>query len=256
MAIVKANTNRQSLTFISLVERTNKHFSAEELAKNPEVKVPGFLYKNPQGHHELARQLTGSVVSVKVGTDKYEAPGKPAVEYPIATVRLTDGESVKVRLDQALGRTVIGLLASNALSHGDGPVDIYVSQIRAGERIGDGPVFERDRSFISVKAEGAPNKERFSPIYAGEDGQIMVDGEGKPLGLPKAKVVRFQGKEQLDWEEINNIAVWTAVGLETHYKHKDALAHSSGQAPDDHDQQGNDDGIDLAEAAAAAAPRG
>lgn len=257
MAIVKSNTERKSLIFITLVERTNKHLSAEEVAKNADFKVPGFLYKNPQGQHELARQLTGSVVSVKVGTDKYEAPGKPAVEYPIATVRLTDGESVKVRLDQNLGRTVIGLLAANALSHGDGPVDIYVSQIRAGERIGDGEVFKNDRSFISVKAEGTPNNTKFSPIYAGEDGQIMVDGEGKPLGLPKAKIVRFQGKDQYDWEEINNIAVWTAAGLETHYKHKDTLAHTSNQAPDDHDQQGGDDhSIDPAEAAAAAAPRG
>lgn len=253
MAIVKANTNRQSLIFISLVERTNKHLSAAEIEKNPEFKVPGFLYKNEQGQHELARQLSGSVVSVKVGTDKYEAPGQPAVVYPIATVRLTDGESVKIRLDQQLGRTVIGLLAANALSHGDGPVDVYVSQIRAGERIGNGEPFDRDRSFISVKPEGADKGEKFTPIYAGEDGQILVDGEGKPAGLPKAKTVRFQGKDQLDWEEINNIAVWTAAGLESYYKDKDAQAHTSNQAPDDHDPQ---DGIDLNEAAAAAAPRG
>ncbi|KWT69574.1 MULTISPECIES: hypothetical protein [unclassified Variovorax] len=254
MAIVKANTNRQSLTFISLVERTNKHLSAAEVEKNPELKVPGFLYKNPQGQHELARQLSGSVVSVKVGTDKYEPVGQPAVVYPIATVRLTDGESVKIRLDQQLGRTVIGLLAANALSHGDGPVDIYVSHVRAGDRIGNGEPFDRDRSFISVKPEGAANNMKFAPIYAGEDGQILVDGEGKPAGLPKAKTVRFQGQDRLDWEEINNIAVWTAAGLESYYKDKDAQAHTSSQAPDDHEQQ--NDGIDLNEAAAAAAPRG
>jgi hypothetical protein len=254
MAIVKANTNRQSLIFISLVERTNKHLSAAEIEKNPEFKVPGFLYKNEQGQHELARQLSGSVVSVKVGTDKYEPAGQPAVVYPIATVRLTDGESVKIRLDQQLGRTVIGLLAANALSHGDGPVDMYVSHVRAGDRIGNGEPFDRDRSFISVKPEGAANNTKFTPIYAGEDGQILVDGEGKPAGLPKAKTVRFQGQDRLDWEEINNIAVWTAAGLESYYKDKDAQAHTSNQAPEDHEQQ--NDGIDLSEAAAAAAPRG
>ncbi|OUL98810.1 hypothetical protein [Variovorax sp. JS1663] len=254
MAIVKSNTDRKSLIFISLVERTNKHLSDAEIAKNPEHKVPGFLYKNPEGKHELARQLSGSVVSVKVGTDKYEPVGQPAVVYPIATVRLTDGESVKIRLDQQLGRTVIGLLAANALSHGDGPVDIYVSHVRAGDRIGNSEPFDRDRSFISVKPEGAANNTKFGPIYAGEDGQILVDAEGKPAALPKAKTVRFQGQDRLDWEEINNIAVWTAAGLESYYKDKDAQAHTSSQAPDDNEQ--HNDGIDLNEAAAAAAPRG
>jgi len=254
MAIVKTNTERKSLTFMSLVERTNKHLSPAEAAKNPDLKFPGFLYKNDQGQYELARQLTGSVVSVKVAKDKYEPVGQPAVEYPIATVRLSDGESVKIRLDQQLGRTVIGLLAANAVVHGDGPVDIYVSHVRAGDRIGNGEPFERDRSFISVKLEGAPNNTKYSPIYAGQDGQILVDAEGNPLPLPKAKTVRFQGKDQLDWEEINNIAVFTAAGLESHYKAKDTQAHTSNQAPVDHDQ--HNDGIDPAEAAAAAAPRG
>jgi hypothetical protein len=253
MAIVKTNTDRKPLIFITLVERTNKHLSAAEVEKNPELKFPGFLYKNEQGQHELARQLTGNVVSVKVGTDTYAPAGQQPLTYPIATVRLSDGESVKIRLDQQLGRTVIGLLASNALSHGDGPVDIYVSQIRAGERIGDGQPFDRDRSFISVKPAGAPTSDKFAPIYAGEDGQILMEGD-KPAGLPKARVVRFQGKDQYDFEEINNIAVFTAAGLESYYKDKDAQAHASNEAPDDHDQHG--DGIDPAEAAAAATPRG
>jgi len=253
MAIVKNNTDRKPLIFISLVERTNKHLSEAEIAKNPELKFAGFLYKNAEGQHELARQLTGNVVSVKVGTDSYTAAGAAPVEYPIATVRLTDGESVKVRLDQQLGRNVIGLLAANALSHGDGPIDIYVSQVRAGERIGDGQPFDKDKSFISVKPAGAATSAKFTPIYAGEDGQIMVDGEGKPAGLPKAKTVRFQGKDQLDWEEVNNIAVFTAAGLQSYYMDKDAQAHKANQAPDDGDQH---DSIDPSEAAAAAAPRG
>lgn len=253
MAITKNTADRKNLIFISLVERTNKHLSATEIEKNPDLKFAGFLYKNEQGQHELARQLTGNVVSVKVGTDSYTAPGQQPVEYPIATVRLTDGESVKVRLDQQLGRTVIGLLAANALSHGDGPIDIYVSQVRAGDKIGDGQPFDRDRSFISVKPAGAATSAKFSPMYAGQDGQIMVDEQGNPAGLPKAKTVRFQGKDQLDWEEINNIAVFTAAGLESFYKEKDGHAHNSSQAPAEGDQQ---DGIDLNEAAAAAAPRG
>ncbi|CAN7778701.1 hypothetical protein LJR290_007967 [Variovorax sp. LjRoot290] len=254
MAITKNTTERKNLIFISLVERTNKHLSAAEVERNPDLKFAGFLYKNEQGQHELARQLTGNVVSVKVGTDSYTAPGAQPIEYPIATVRLTDGESVKVRLDQQLGRNVIGLLAANALSHGDGPIDIYVSQVRAGEKIGNGEPFDRDKSFISVKPAGAATSAKFSPIYAGEDGQILLDGEGKPAGLPKAKTVRFQGKDQLDWEDINNIAVYTAAGLESYYKDKDTQAHSSSQAPDDGDQ--HSDSIDPAEAAAAATPRG
>lgn len=253
MAIVKSNIERKNLIFISLVERTNKHLSAADIEKNPDLKFAGFLYKNEHGQHELARQLTGNVVSVKVGTDSYTAPGTAPVEYPIATVRLTDGESVKIRLDQQLGRNVIGLLAANALSHGDGPVDIYVSQVRAGERIGDGQPFDRDRAFISVKPAGAATSAKFTPIYAGEDGQILMDGD-KPAGLPKAKTVRFQGKDQLDWEEVNNFAVFTAAGLESYYKDKDAQAHTSNRAPDDSDQHG--EGIDLNEAAAVAAPRG
>jgi len=191
-------------------------------------------------------------VSVKVGTDTTPPSVQPQVTYPIATVRLSDGESVKIRLDQNLGRTVIGLLAANALSHGDGPVDIYVSHVRAGERIGDGQPFDKDKSFISVKPAGAETSAKFSPIYAGEDGQILMDGEGKAAGLPKAKLVRLNGKEQYDFEEVNNIAVYTAAGLQSYYLDKDARAHKAHQGPDDGDQH---EGIDLGEAAAAAAPR-
>ena len=42
MAIVKNNTDRKPLIFISLVERTNKHLSEAEIAKNPELKFAGF----------------------------------------------------------------------------------------------------------------------------------------------------------------------------------------------------------------------
>ena len=248
MAITKSNSGeRKNLIFISLVERTNKHLSEADIAKNPDLKFAGFLYKNENGQQELARQLSGSVVSVKVGTDSYQN-----VEYPIATVRLSDGESIKIRLDQQLGRNVVGLLAANALSHGDQPVDIYVNQVRAGEKIGEGQPFDKDKSFINVKPMGGATGDKFKPIYAGADGQILMDGD-KPAGLPKAKTVRFQGKDQLDWEEVNNIAVYTAKGLEGFYKDKDAQAHNQNDAPaGDHEN----DSIDPSEAAAAAAPRG
>jgi len=256
MAITKSGGERKNLIFITLVERTNKHMSAAEVEKNPELKSAGFLYKDENGRQELARQLSGSVISVKAGTDTYAPAGQPSVTYPIATVRLSDGESIKIRLDQQLGRTVIGLLAANALSHGDGPIDIYVSQIRAGERIGDGQPFDKDKSFINVKPMGATTAEKIKPIYAGADGNIMMEGEGDaavPAGLPKAKTVRFQGKDQLDWEEVNNIAVYTAAGLEHFYKQKDARAHNENHAPAG---DADADDIDPSEAAAAAAPRG
>ncbi|TAL65753.1 MAG: hypothetical protein EPN79_11275 [Burkholderiaceae bacterium] len=251
MAIHKSNGGgRKNLTFISLVERTNKHMSAAEIEKDPEHKAPGFLYREADtGSYALADKLTGFVVSVKTGTDSYTPAGGQPEVYPIATVRLSDNESVKVRLDQNLGRTVIGLLAANALSHGDGAIDIYVNHIRAGGRIGDGPAFDKDKSFINVKPMGADTTEKFKPIYAGDDGQILVDAEGKPAPLPKADIVRFQGKDRYDWEKINNIAVNTARGLEGFYKDKEASAHNQGAAP------AHDDPIDLDAAAAAAAPR-
>ncbi|MBS0452667.1 MAG: hypothetical protein JSS14_15305 [Proteobacteria bacterium] len=252
MAITKTRSfERSNLIFVSLVEKTNKHMAEADIAANPDFRAAGFLYKNEQGHYDLARQLSGNVVSVKVGTDTTPPTVQPQVTYPIATVRLSDGESIKIRLDQNLGRTVIGLLAANALSHGDQAIDIYVSQIRAGESIGDGPAFDKDRSFISVKPMGATTAEKFKPIFAGADGQILMEGD-KPAGLPKAKTVRFQGRDQLDWEEINNIAIFTATGLEGFYKDKDTRAHNQSQAPvGDHDN----DSIDPNEAAAAAAPR-
>lgn len=248
MAITKSNSGeRKNLIFVSLVERTNKHLSAAEIEKNPDLMFAGFLYKDESGKQDLARQLSGHVVSVKPGTDSYQN-----VEYPIATVRLSDGESIKIRLDQALGRTVIGLLAANALMHGDGPVDIYVNQIRAGEKIGEGQPFDKDKSFINVKPMGAETAQKFKPIFAGADGAILVKEDGTPAPLPMAKTVRFQGKDQLDWEEVNNIAVYTATGLGDFYKEKDKRAHSENDAPADHDVDGS---IDPSEAAAAAAPR-
>lgn len=250
MAITKTNSgDRKPLIFVSLVERTNKHLSAAEVEKHPDLKFAGFLYKDESGKQELARQLSGNVVSVKVGTDSYQN-----VEYPIATVRLSDGESIKIRLDQSLGRTVIGLLAANALQHGDGPIDIYVNQIRAGEKIGEGQPFDKDKSFINVKPMGAETAAKFKPIFAGDDGAILVKEDGTPAPLPMAKTVRFQGKDQLDWEEVNNIAVYTATGLSDFYKDKDKRAHSENDAPADHDSDG-DGSIDPSEAAAAATPR-
>lgn len=252
MAITKSGGERKNLLFMTLVERTNKHLSAAEIEKNPELKFAGFLYKDENGVQQLARQISGNVISVKSGTDTYAPPGQAAQTYPIATVRLSDGESVKIRLDQNLGRTVVGLLAANALVHNDGPIDIYVSQVRAGERIGDGQPFDKDKSFISVKPMGGATADKIKPIFAGADGNIIMEGD-VPAGLPKAKTVRFQGKDQLDWEEVNQIAIYTAAGLEHHYKAKDARAHSENNAPaGDHDG----DDIDPNEAAAAAAPRG
>ncbi|WP_298705827.1 hypothetical protein [Variovorax gossypii] len=256
MAITKSGGERKNLLYMSLVERTNKHMSAAEIEKNPELKSAGFLYKDENGAQQLARQISGNVISVKAGTDTYAPAGQAPQTYPIATVRLSDGESVKIRLDQNLGRTVMGLLAANALVHHDGPIDIYVSQVRAGERIGDGQPFDKDKSFISVKPMNGATADKIKPIFAGADGNIIMEGEGDaavPAGLPKAKTVRFQGKDQLDWEEVNQIAVYTAAGLEHHYKAKDARAHSENNAPaGDHEA----DDIDPSEAAAAAAPRG
>lgn len=250
----KGNGSGRKIVYFNLAVATNNHLAAEQAAKNPDYKEAGFMYKDAANGNAqtLVPSLTGHVVRVVV---KREFDKFANRDVDVASVRLADDDNVdeiiSFKLNNSLGIDLIGKLAASALVHKDPIVDIYASRVQAGEKIGEA-TFNSARSFVNIKPAGAPTTERFRAIFANEQGDIVSfkNEKGEDAPLPPAKKVMFQGKEILDFFEHEQLAGYTARCLEAYYKRVDAPAET---------ETGNEndgDGIDLAEAAQAAAPRG
>lgn len=259
MAIAQQKSGSgRKFVYFSLASGTTKHLSEEDAKKGR--AYAGFLYQEAKGApHKLARALVGNIVNVRLGEDEYDGQ-----KFPIATIRLVDDddtdEIVKFRLDQSLGRGLIGLVASSELDHGGGPVEIYVSQSFKGDKWANGTVAEKDATYISMKPAGAKNEEKYRPVYVDDKGEIVSfkNDKGEDSPLPMATKIMNNGKPVLqngrpiyDFTAQTELAVNNARALEAHFKDKENQAHS--QAPA-HDGSG-DDMIDPNEAVAASAPR-
>lgn len=247
----KAGSGRQFVYF-NAVSATAKHLSAEEAAQAGEKKFAGFLYQEggKNGPYKLARSLTGNIANVRLGEDEYEGR-----KFPVASMRLVDGDNVdevvKFRLDQGIGRSLIGLIAASELNHGGGTIDVYINQSFAGDKWGNGTIATKDQVFINMKPAGAETSAKFKPVYVDQNGQIVTfkNDKGEDSPLPMAKKVKINGQEQWDFGEQTELAMNNARCLEAHFKTRESEVQNQAPAHDE-------GGIDLDEAAAAAAPRG
>lgn len=156
---------------------------------------------------------------------------------------------VRFPMERSSGRRLVGLINA-AMVAGDDTVFVRTTYAGEGTKLGNETLTEA-RAFLTLRA-GDSQGEKRDPLFMNAEGQPLVDADGKAIALPAAKVVKIGKVEVKDSSEADEIVLNTAVSLMGHFAaQRDARKQTQGAA------DGHDDGINPAEAAAAAAsPRG
>lgn len=255
MALGKSSKGSSNSIFVDLKSNPAKGESGVgfrqtlSFTANPEFgKVEGAkknIYEYAM-HNFVEGHVAGFVTKEEPNYDD------PKVNDIMGYATFTDPEGgpnvvVKFNVLSTFGRKVVGLL--NAAKDADPVVHLYTSHAAAGAKIGDGEPLARAQSYINAR-RGDVKGERFVPLYAGPDGLALRKPDGTPAQLPMGTKHIVARKEIWSFEEADEVAINTAVVLVDHYKAlADAHAEANGAAPTE------DGGVDLNEAASAAAPR-
>lgn len=167
-----------------------------------------------------------------------------------ATFKDADGgPSVVVRfpLASSAGRKVVGLL--NATKEQTPFVRLFTNFAETGTVIGDGKPSIKPAAYINMRKDG-PKGEKIVPLYVDNAGKELRQESGAPAQLPMGQKVVVNKKEMWDFTAADEIAAATAATVAEYF---------ASQREDHHEAAADapaDDGVDLNEAAEAAAPRG
>ena len=155
---------------------------------------------------------------------------------------------VKFPLASQAGRKLIGLL--NAVKDTEPCIHLYTNLANAGDTIGD-RTLDKAQAYLNMRL-GDKAGEKVTPTYCDEQGQVLMDAEKNvPAGLPMGVQVVVNRKTVWDFGAADDVAMNTAFALVNHFhRQAEGDSHADGAASQE------DEGINLAEAAAAAAPRG
>jgi len=142
-------------------------------------------------------------------------------------------------LSQA-GRRMTGLLSA-AVTAKAGTIHLYTNFADTGAHIGD-KVLDKPQAYLNCKV-GDSRGEKLTPLYYGDDGNPLLDEEGKPARLPMGEKIIVSRKEIWDFSKADEVVASTAAALEDAFK-RDTDAHNEAHAAEDD--------VDLNEAAGAA----
>lgn len=254
MALVKKSNSRAPITYVHLGRGEDSGFKLVRGSGTEKVVesfdhvtgIPAGFYMKPELIYEVAKDLRAKGVNPNsVDLAKYE---EDQIKY-VATLLLKDGETgemvgVNFDMHDSLGGKLIGML-NTAIREGSVTGDFNLRTFYAAPKTKYNDS-EKGRSSINMRLnqEGAVD---LKPIYLTEGGEVLMDPEkpGQPGMLPMGTVAgRVKGKDIWEFSARNAVITETALAVHEHFK-KDAPA-------DNHTEEG---GVDLDEAAAAAAPK-
>lgn len=238
--------NTQKSIFVDLKSNANKAGGVgfrETTNRTPTNNPEGAKFTYEYAMHDyVAGRVAGFVAKEEPTYDD------PKVKEFIGYGTFSDPEGgpnivVKFPMASGFGRKLVGLM--NASKQSDQVVYLHTNQADAGTKIGD-KTLEKPAAYINMRfgdAKGA----KVVPVYADENGQPLLDEKGEPVQLAMGVKHDIAKKIIWDFTAADDMTMNTAIALTEHF---------SKAAQGDHHTAAHDDGgIDLNEAAAAAAPR-
>lgn len=259
MAFGTTKGDKRDVVFLDLRTNAGKDEGVgfqQVLSKTPN---PDTAAKSKWIYEKAVHQFVeGRIINFKVSEESvYE---KPDEKYKVGNLRLRDVPQqgveagpdvmVKFRLDSGHGRKLMGLIA-NAMWHDERVVHIKTNRADAGEKIGD-QVLEKARAFVTMNVGDRHGKRVDPPYYLdAEKGEVRTEN-GVVAELPRGVQHIIAKKTVWDFAQAD---AWTEQTAEVIQRVFTEVPHERDIQNDSHVDDGGD-GIDLGEAAAAAAPHG
>ena len=206
-----------------------KQFSYETVTHGfVEGRLAGFVVKEePTFDDKTVNEFIGYASIADVAQEGAEAGPNVVVKFPLAG---------------GAGRRLVGLM--NAVKDGDPVVHIYTNHAEAGTKIGEKALI-KPQAYLNMRI-GDSKGEKIAPVYAGEDGQPLLDDKGAFAQLPMGELLTVNRKSVWDFTKADDVCMNTAAAVADHFV-KAADGHADAPA--------GEEGIDLNEAARAAAPQ-
>lgn len=229
----------------------------QTLSKQPNPEF-GTTPNAPKNLYQYAMHefVSGRIIGFQVKEEaSYDDPNQK-VNYGL--VRIADNVPagveagpdaiVKFSLTSGFGRKMVGLICAAAMEDVK-QIHLQTNRADAGTKIGD-MVLEKAQAYLNMKVDDAHGR-KLTPVYMTAGAEPLLDEKGAPARLPQAEEVVVNRKKQLDFSAADEVVEQTAKVLVVMYavdQHAEADESHAAEAGAD------DGGIDLAEAAAAAAP--
>ena len=154
---------------------------------------------------------------------------------------------VSVPLMSGFGRKLAGLV--NATKHTSPFVRLRASWADTGTQFGESKPLMKPTAYLTMNKDG-PKGDRIDPLYVDNSGKELRLENGAPAMLPMGTPVLINKKEVWDFTACDEIAAATAATAAEYFAaQREGHHEAAAPAP-------ADDGVDLNEAAEAAAPRG
>lgn len=203
-----------------------------------EGRIAGFRVKEEPSYDD-------PTIMIKVGQLRLEDDPKPGAEAGPDVI-------VSFRLDSQHGRNLVGLI-TNALQTEVPVLHIKTNRGDIGDKIGD-TVLDAPRAYVTAN-KGSHSGPRIAPAMYIDPATMRVraDESGEVAKLPRGIELTVNKKKVWDFTDADTWVEQTAAVLQAAFEESPPDEHAEGDGSGH--ASGDDHGVNLEEAAAAAAPQ-